>query len=121
MLDLSVVFRVFGARRARCPRCGGERMRPSERPPGAGPLGRLFGHRFYRCLACSTLFPAVGEIPSEVASTPESQAESREEEIAGALDRELQKISIYVDPWDDTPSSPPAEPVGPVSRKTSSA
>jgi len=119
MLDLSVVFRVFGARRARCPRCGGEWMKPSERPPG--PLGRLFGYRFYRCHACSTLFPAVGEIPSEVGSPAESQAEPREEEISGALDRELQKISIYVDPWDDTPSSPPAEPVGPGSRKTSSA
>ena len=119
MLDLSLVSRVFGVRRARCPRCGGERVNRSERP--LGPLGRLFGYRFYRCLACSTLFPATGEIPSEVASTPESRAEPLEEEIAGALDRELQKVSIYVDPWDDTPPSPSAEPAGPGSRKTSSA
>jgi hypothetical protein len=119
MLDLSVVFRVFGVRRARCPRCGGERVNPSERP--AGPLGRLFGYRFYRCLACSTLFPAVGEMPSKVGSPPESRAEPREEELAGALDRELRKISIYVDPWDDAPSSPPADSFGPAPRKASSA
>jgi hypothetical protein len=94
-------------------------MRPSERPPG--PLGRLFGYRFYRCLACSTLFPAMGEISLAASSPADPPAQTHEEELSGALERELEKVSLYIDPWDEEPFSEPAKPVGPGPRKTSSA
>jgi len=107
MLDLDTLSRAFNARSRSCLACGGVRIRRFVEPPGL--LQRLLGLEVYECLECGSEFPLPCRLGQETGACPDAEDGSlkEEEDYAGweadtlsAFDRELDKISRYVDPWD---------------------
>jgi hypothetical protein len=116
MLDLHTLSRAFSARSRSCLVCGGARIRQSVEPPGL--LQRLLGLHLYECLECAADFPLPCRLSLTTEACPKAEGGSVNEEeryvgweadTMSAFDRELDKISRYVDPWDVTGL---AEPVG---------
>jgi hypothetical protein len=116
MLDLHTLSRAFRAHSRSCPVCGGVRIRQSVESPGL--LPRLLGLQLYECLECAADFPLPCRLslPTEACPKAEGGSVNEEEHYAGweadtlsAFDRELDKISRYVDPWDVAGLSEPAE------------
>jgi hypothetical protein len=107
MLDLHTLSLAFSARSRACLICGGVRIRQSAESDGL--LQRLLGLHLYECLECAAEFPLPCRLslPTEACPKAEGGSVNEEESYVGweadtlsAFDRELAKISRYVDPWD---------------------